>query len=44
MPSYTAEDLTEAMISYCAGEYDSLQKCASAFSIPVTTLSKRLRD
>jgi hypothetical protein len=44
MPSYTAEDLTEAMISYRAGEYDSLRKCASAFGIPVTTLSKRLRD
>jgi hypothetical protein len=44
MPFYTAEDLTEAMISYRTGEYDLLRKCASAFSIPVTTLSKRLRD
>jgi hypothetical protein len=44
MPSYTAEDLTEAMISYRAGECDSLRKCASVFGIPVTTLSKRLRD
>ena len=44
MPSYTAEDLTEAMIGYRAGEYDSLRKCASAFGILVTTLLKRLRD
>jgi hypothetical protein len=44
MPSYTAEGLTDAMISYRAGECDSLRKCASAFGIPVTTLSKRLRD
>jgi hypothetical protein len=44
MPSYTAEDLTEAMISYRAREYDSLRKCASALGILVTTLSKRLRD
>jgi hypothetical protein len=44
MPFYTAEDLTEAMISYRTGEYDSLRNCASAFGIPVTTLLKRLRD
>jgi hypothetical protein len=44
MPFYTAENLTEAMISYRAGEYDLLRKCTSIFGIPVTTLSKRLRD
>jgi hypothetical protein len=42
MPTYSKEDLTTALAAYRNGEYTSIRKCAYAFNIPVTTLSKRL--
>ena len=42
MPTYSEEDLTTALAAYRNGDYTSIRKCAYAFNIPVTTLSKRL--
>ena len=42
MPTYSKEDLTTAVAAYRNGEYRSIRKCAYAFNIPLTTLSKRL--
>ena len=43
MPTYSEEDLTTAITAYRNSEYTSIRKCAYAFNIPLTTLSKRLR-
>jgi hypothetical protein len=42
MPTYSEEDLINALAAYRNGEYTSIRKYAYAFNIPVTTLSKRL--
>lgn len=42
MPTYTEEDLITAITAYRNSEYTSIRKCAYAFNIPLTTLSKRL--
>ena len=42
MPTYSEEDLTTAITAYRNSEYTSIRKCAYAFNIPLTTLSKRL--
>lgn len=42
MPIYTEEDLTSAVTAYRNSEYTSIRKCAYAFNVPLTTLSKRL--
>jgi hypothetical protein len=42
MPTYSEDTLITALRAYRNGEYPSIRKCAYAFNIPVTTLSKRL--
>jgi hypothetical protein len=42
MASYTEEDLTAAITSYCNGEYDSIKTCSDAFKIPKSTFYHRL--
>jgi hypothetical protein len=42
MPTYSKEDLTNALAAYQNGEYTSIRKYAYAFNIPVITLSKQL--
>jgi hypothetical protein len=42
MPTYSEDTLITALTAYRNGEYPSIRKCAYAFNIPVTTLSKRL--
>jgi hypothetical protein len=41
MPTYSEDTLITALTAYRNGEYPSIRKCAYAFNIPVTTLSKR---
>jgi hypothetical protein len=42
MPTYSEDTLITALTAYRNGEYPSIRKCAYAFNIPNTTLSKRL--
>jgi hypothetical protein len=42
MPLYSEDTLIRALTAYCNNEYPSIRKCAYAFNISVTTLSKRL--
>ena len=42
MPTYSEDTLIAALTAYCNGEYPSIRKCAYAFNIPNTTLSKQL--
>ena len=42
MPTYSEDTLIAALTAYCNSEYPLIQKCAYAFNIPNTTLSKRL--
>jgi hypothetical protein len=44
MPTYSEDTITTALTAYRNGEYTSIRKCAYAFDIPNTTLSKRLRS
>jgi phage portal protein BeeE len=43
MPSYTEEDITDALNALVNGEYRSLRQTASAFGIPSSTLYNRHR-
>jgi hypothetical protein len=42
MPTYSEEDLTNALAAYRNSEYTSIRKCAYAFNIPYSTLASRL--
>jgi hypothetical protein len=42
MPTYSKDTLITALTAYCNSEYLSIRKCAYAFNILVTTLSKQL--
>jgi hypothetical protein len=41
MPSYTEEDVTDALNALANGEYKSIRKTAIAFQIPSSTLHNR---
>jgi hypothetical protein len=41
MPSYTEEDVTNALNALVNGEYKSIRKAAIAFQIPSSTLRDR---
>jgi hypothetical protein len=41
MPSYTEEDVTNALSTLVNGEYQSIRKAAIAFQIPFSTLQRR---
>jgi hypothetical protein len=41
MPSYTEEDITNALNALVNGEYKSIRKAAIAFQIPFTTLQNQ---
>ena len=43
MPSYTEEDVTNALDALVNGEYKSLRQAALVFQIPYSTLQNRLR-
>jgi hypothetical protein len=43
MPSYTEEDVQNAIAAYRFGEYPSISQIASRFSIPTSTLQNRLK-
>ena len=43
MPSYTEEDVTNALNALANGEYKSLRQAALVFQIPYSTLQNRLR-
>jgi hypothetical protein len=43
MPSYTEEDVQNAIAAYRFGEYPSISQTASKFSIPTSTLQDRLK-
>ena len=43
MPSYTVDDLMEALRAYREGEYTSIRACASAYRIPYMTFKDRLQ-
>jgi predicted DNA-binding protein YlxM (UPF0122 family) len=43
MPSYTKEDVQNAIAAYQNGDYPSISKIASIFSIPTSTLQDRLK-
>jgi hypothetical protein len=43
MPSYTEEDITNALNTLVNGEYKSVRKAAIAFQIPPSTLHDRLK-
>jgi hypothetical protein len=43
MPSYTEEDVQNAIAAYRNGDYPSISKIASIFSIPTSTLQDRLK-
>jgi len=42
MPTYSEEDLTNALAAYRNREFTSIRKCAYAFNIPYSTLALRL--
>jgi hypothetical protein len=42
MPTYSEEDLTNALAAYRNREFTSIRKCAYAFNIPYSTLASRL--
>ena len=42
MPTYSEDTLITALMAYCNSEYPLIRKCAYAFNIPNTTLSKQL--
>jgi hypothetical protein len=42
MPTYSKEDLTNALAAYRNREFTSIRKCAYAFNIPYSTLAFRL--
>jgi hypothetical protein len=44
MPSYTEEDVTDALNALVNGEYKSIRKAAIAFQIPFSTLQKRRKN
>jgi hypothetical protein len=41
MPSYTEEDITNALNALVNGEYKSIRKAAIVFQIPFTTLQNQ---
>ena len=43
MPSYTEEDVTNALSALVNGEIKSLRRAALVFQIPYSTLQSRLR-
>jgi len=43
MPSYTEEDVTNALNALVNGEFKSLRRAALVFQIPESTLRKRAR-
>ena len=43
MPSYTEEDVTNALNALVNGEYQSIRKAVLVFQIPYSTLQSRLR-
>ena len=43
MPSYTEEDVTNALNALVNGEYNSIRRAALVFQIPPSTLQNRLR-
>jgi len=43
MPSYTEEDVTNALNALVNDEYKSLRRAALVFQIPESTLRKRAR-
>jgi hypothetical protein len=44
MPSYTKEDVTNALNTLVNGEYKSIRKAAIAFQILFSTLQKRRKN
>ena len=44
MPSYTEEDVTNALNALVNGECQSIRKAAITFQIPFSTLQKRQKD
>jgi hypothetical protein len=44
MPSYTEEDVTNALNALVNGEYQSIRKATIAFQIPHSTLQKRRKN
>jgi hypothetical protein len=44
IPSYTEEDVTNALNALVNGEYQSIRKAAIAFQIPYSTLQKRRKN
>ena len=43
MPSYTEEDVTNALNALVNGEYKSIRRAALVFQIPESTLQYRLQ-
>jgi hypothetical protein len=43
MPSYTEEDIQNAIIAFRRGDYTTLRRTSTIFNIPPSTLSDRLR-
>ena len=43
MPSYTEEDVTNALNALVTSEYKSIRRAALVFQIPLSTLRNRLR-
>ena len=43
MPSYTEEDIQNAIAAYTCGDYTSISRTATIFNIPRTTLLSRLK-
>jgi hypothetical protein len=43
MPSYTKEDVTNALHALVNGEYKSIRRAALVFQVPLSTLRNRLR-
>jgi hypothetical protein len=44
MPSYTEEDVTNALNALVNGEYKSIRRAALFFQIPYTILQNRFRN
>ena len=43
MPSYTEEDIQDAIAAYKRGDYPSISRTSAIFNIPSSTLGNRLR-
>lgn len=43
MPSYTEEEIQNALATFRRGDYPTLRRTSTVFNIPLSTLSDRLR-